>query len=219
MDNRKTHQRMMILAIECSQPAASLCLAKGEEVLFCTSWVAERNHDTYLFPALQQALQQAGSEPLDMVLVGAGPGSYGGVRVALAAAVGISTVRHAQVVTIGSWNDLAADGSVIVSDARRGGWTVRRPDGHIEVLSAEALKAEIAQGLVVKSIESAEVLAKACIEVQQAALNPTAEGLVRSWHRLTDSQQAELMALPAEPIYVRPPHITEAKRKPWELSH
>lgn len=210
---------MNILAIECSQPAASLCLAKGEDVLFSTGWVAERNHDSYLFPALQQALQELGDETLAMVLVGAGPGSYGGVRVALAAAVGISVVRHAQVVAIGSWSDLAADGSVIVSDARRGGWTVRRPDGNIEVLSAEALKAEIAQGLVVKSIESEELLTKAGIDVQQSALVPTAEGLVRSWYRLTDCQQAELKALPAEPIYVRPPHITEAKRKPWELSH
>ena len=210
---------MNILAIECSQPRASLCLSSDAEMRCEAGWTAERNHDSFLFPALQQALDALGSGTLDYVLVGAGPGSYGGVRVALAAAVGIATVKGARVVAIGSWNDLATDGHAIVSDARRGGWTVRRADGCIEVLTPEQLRTEIERGLKVASIEKAETLQKAGLNIERTELVPTAQGLVRSWLALTPEQQTALAESPAEPIYVRPPHITEAKHKPWEVKN
>lgn len=210
---------MNILAIECSQPAASLCLSIGGELKYSTQWKAERNHDSHLFPALEKALIQLGADKLDIVLVGAGPGSYGGVRVALAAAVGIATVRKARVVAIGSWVALATDGVAIISDARRGGWTIRRQDGEISVLSTEELQREIEQGLLVYSIETSDLLINRGISAVKSGLVPTAAGLVDSWLRLSPVQQTALADKPAEPIYVRPPHITEAKRKPWEINH
>lgn len=218
MDNRKTHHSMNLLAIECSQPRASLCLARDGLLLAHAAWEAERNHDAHLFPALQQALEALGEAPLDYVLVGAGPGSYGGVRVALAAAVGIATVRGSAVVAVGSWDALANEETpAIISDARRGGWTLRRANGEIVVLTPQELKDEIAAGLKVGSIESETVMQKAGIEVQKYALCPTAEGLIRTWNSLSEEQRAAKAAAPAEPIYVRPPHITAAKHKPWEI--
>lgn len=219
MDDCQTDKRMNILAIESSLPKASLCLSQQGNITVSTSWEAERNHDSHLFPALRQAMEALGEQQLDYVLVGAGPGSYGGVRVALAAAVGISTVKGARVVAISSWDSLAEDGVCIISDARRGGWTLRRTDGSIEVLPTAALLAEIENGLVVASIESAELLQKNGISAVRTSLQPTAEGLVRSWCALSPACREELAARPAEPIYVRPPHITEAKRKPWEIQN
>lgn len=210
---------MNILAIECSQPSASLSLSAGGEIKYSTTWETARNHDSFLFPALESALSLLGSDKLDLVLVGAGPGSYGGVRVALAAAVGIATVKKSQVVAIGSWDSLATDGSAIISDARRGGWTIRYPDGEISVLSTDELQQKIEQGLVVYSIEKNELLNDKGISVAKSGLVPTATGLVESWLQLTPEQQTALADKPAEPIYVRPPHITEAKRKPWEIGH
>ena len=35
--------------------------------------------------------------------------------------------------------------------------------------------------------------------------------------RMSQEEQAGAAAKPAEPIYVRPPHITAAARKPWEI--
>lgn len=218
MDDSQTQARMNILAIECSQPAASLCLSCGGQVVYDNSWKAERNHDSYLFPALQAALEQLGTATLDIVLVGAGPGSYGGVRVALAAAVGISTVKGARVVAIGSWGALAENGAAIVSDARRGGWTLRRPDGEIAVLSTAELLAEQASGMQLYTIETRTALEKHGITAARYELVPTARRLVTDWLSLTPEQQSSLAAKPAEPIYVRPPHITEAKRKPWEIA-
>jgi tRNA threonylcarbamoyladenosine biosynthesis protein TsaB len=207
---------MNLLAIETSVPQASLCLHLKGELRFSTSWVAERNHDAYLFPALQQALDMLGNDmKLDYILVGSGPGSYGGVRVALAAGVGLATVTGAQLVAVESWEQLAEADACVVADARRGGWTVRFPDGRIEVLSMEELAA-LPNPLY--STEQPGVLAqKGIVPVQKEGLLPSASGLVATWLKMTPEGQAEACSRPAEPIYVRPPHITKATRKPWEI--
>lgn len=206
---------MNILAIETSVPQASLCLSLGEKLVFATRWEAERNHDAHLFPALQGAMDALGDLPLDYILVGAGPGSYGGVRVALAAGVGIASVTGARLVAVESWAQLAEPGACVVADARRGGWTVRQPDGRIEVLSPEQLQALTCP---VFSTEARGKLAHLNLfDLQKEALHPTAEGLVSTWLGMSSEAQASLAAKPAEPIYVRPPHITAAVRKPWEI--
>lgn len=209
---------MNLLAIETSVPTATLCLYReGSGICARAAWTAERNHDAWLFPALQQAMDELGSDSLDAILVGAGPGSYGGVRVALAAGVGIAAVTGAKLISLCSWEQLAAEGACIISDARRGGWTVRRPDGSIEVLTPEELQQLAAQGTPLLSVEPAGATAKLGITPAAEALVPTAEGLVQTWLRMTEEERSAAAAKPAEPIYVRPPHITAAVHKPWEI--
>lgn len=210
---------MNILALETSSASASLCLADEREVKYMAAWQSERNHDAYLFPALQRAMDSMGDDAPDYILVGAGPGSYGGVRVALAAAVGISVITGARVVALDSWRDLAVDGAGIISDARRNGWTYRDAAGDIRVLSNEELLQLVASGTRLYSVETAEHLSTRGIEVEKSGLVPTAEGLVRSWLAMTTDEREAQAARPAEPIYVRPPHITESKHKPWEIRH
>ncbi len=207
---------MMILAIETSVPHASLCLADGDSILFSASWQSERNHDSYLFPALEQALAKLpDSSALDYILVGAGPGSYGGVRVALAAGVGIATVTGAKLVALESWAQLADKDACVVADARRGGWTVRYPDGRIEVLAPEQLAALKSP---LYSVEAPGALATTgASKVEKEGLIPHAEGLVSTWLNMSAEAQASAAARVPEPIYVRPPHITQAARKPWEI--
>ena len=208
---------MNLLAIETSVTDATLCLYTGGGFAAESAWHAERNHDAYLFPALQRALDALGDAPLDAVLVGAGPGSYGGVRVALAAGVGISMVRGARLVAVPSWDQLAKDGAYIISDAKRGGWTPRKPDGAISVITTEELQALKNGGAFVASVEKDETLQKRGVNIELCGLVPTAQGLVETWLGMDDSARAALAAKPAEPIYVRPPHITDAVHKPWEF--
>lgn len=210
---------MNILAIETSLPHASLTLVRNGDVLVSEHWETERNHDSYLFPALQKALDALGDAKPELILVGAGPGSYGGVRVALAAAVGLAQVTGAQTAALCSWRQLAEPGAVVVSDARRGSWTIRRHDGSISVITGEQL-AELQQnGTRLLTIESRETLRKMGITPDRDKLIPTAEGLVRSWNAMTENEQRIAVSTPAEPIYVRPPHITTPLRKPWEVRH
>lgn len=211
---------MNLLAIETSVPHASLCLYRDGQFAADAHWEAERNHDEFLFPALQRALEELGEcTALDAVLVGAGPGSYGGVRVALAAGVGVSLVRGASLVAVPSWDQLARDGASIVSNARRGGWTLRKPDGTIDVINYNELERLAAAGTPVYSVEDAEHMRGTRIPAEHCGLQPTARGLVETWLGMDDAARAALAAKPAEPIYVRPPHITNAHRKPWEIPH
>ncbi len=207
---------MNLLAIETSVACASLCLYKEKGIAFSTRWEAGRNHDAHLFPALSQAFELLGeNQKLDYILVGAGPGSYGGVRVALAAGVGIATVTGAKLVAVESWAQLAEKDACIIADARRGGWTVRFPDSSIEVLSPE----EISRlDYPLYSTEKPGV-ARGCgiSNIRKEGLVPTAEGIVSTWLAMNADAQQELLAKPAEPIYVRPPHITASTRKPWEI--
>ncbi len=207
---------MNTLAIETSHPNASLCLSLGDDIAYSTHWQAERNHDEYLFPALQQAFAALGENALDFILIGAGPGSYGGVRVALAAAVGIAAVKEAKTVAICSWLGLAPAGTSVISDARRGGWTLMHPNGSIEVLTANELKQQLNNGLIAATIETEDTMQHHGISVSAYGLQPTAENITRTWLSLSPAQQQKLLQTPPEPIYVRPPHITAAKRKPWE---
>lgn len=207
---------MNLLAIETSVASASLCLYAQGAILYRAEWQAERNHDAHLFPALQKAMEALGeTDSLDYVLVGAGPGSYGGVRVALAAGVGIATVSQARLVAVESWAQLAGENACVVADARRGGWTVRFPDGRIDVLTPETL-AGLPHSLYSTEPEGALAALK-LPQLKKEGLTPTAEGLVQTWLSMSREEQEAAASRPAEPIYVRPPHITVSTRKPWEV--
>lgn len=209
---------MNILAIETSVPTASLCLYADGAVVCRRDWTAERNHDAYLFPALQEAMNTLGDRPLHDIVVGAGPGSYGGVRVALAAGVGIATVKGAQLVAVCSWAQLTDGTACVVSDARRGGWTLRRPSGDITILTTDELKAELESGTPVRSTEAVGTFAAKGLPAPAAeGVTPDAEGLVQTWLAMTEEERTAARRRPAEPIYVRPPHITKALHKPWEI--
>lgn len=217
MDNRETEAGMRILAIETSTAQASLSLYLNGEIRVNREWKAERNHDAHLFPALQAAMDALGGDAPEYILVGSGPGSYGGVRVALAAATGIAQVTGAAVVALCSWIQLEKDGAVVVSDAKRGGWTLRRPDGSISVVSTTDVLELAQQGVAIHTTEVPGTLAARGIPADEEGLFPTAKGLIYSWLRMTPQQQSAAAAAPIEPIYVRPPHITKAVRKPWEI--
>ena len=207
---------MSILSLECSVAHASLALHGPASMQ--RSWVAVRNHDAFLFPALQEALNALDGQPLELILVGAGPGSYGGVRVALAAAEGLALVCGARVVALCSWEPISAvSGCSVLSDAKRGGWALRAPGGEPQVISTQEVLDRIKEGEDIRSVESAETLAKAGIHLQHAGLVPTAQALIDYWLGLPASVQHELAALPAQPIYVRSPHITTPNHHPWEI--
>ena len=207
---------MNLLAIETSVACASLCLYKENRIAFSTRWEAERNHDAHLFPALSQALELLGENSiLDYILVGAGPGSYGGVRVALTAGVGIATVTGAKLVAIESWAQLAEKNACVIADARRGGWTVRFPDSSIGVLAPEEISR--LDYPLYSTEKPGAAQASGISNIHKEGLVPTAEGIVSTWLALNGEEQQKLLAKPAEPIYVRPPHITASTRKPWEI--
>lgn len=136
------------VAIEASRRAASVALGVGTEVWEET--LGEQARVSDLLPRLQDLLQRAGVErtagrlPLTRLFAGTGPGSYTGLRVGLATAMGLARASGAALYGISSfealaWAELAVgDEGAVVVDARAGRYyhgRYRRAPRDIEVLA------------------------------------------------------------------------------------
>jgi tRNA threonylcarbamoyladenosine biosynthesis protein TsaB len=121
---------MIAAALEASTRAASLALIVEGQVL--TQNLADsRAHASDMVPCLAQLCQQAGIHPrqLEVLVLGLGPGSFTGLRVATATALGLARGNGAQLVGLPSheamaWNYLESSAQhsevMVLQDARGG---------------------------------------------------------------------------------------------------
>lgn len=112
----------MILALETSSSLGSWALADESRILEHGKF--EGRASSSLLPSLEQALGQSGQTP-DVILVGVGPGSFGGIRVAIATAQGLATVYQATILPVRSssaqgWKYKEIANLGIFADAKRG---------------------------------------------------------------------------------------------------
>ncbi len=118
---------MLILAFETSAKAASVALMEGQTLLGETYQNTGLTHSQTLLPMAQELIKNCGYAPeqIQAVAVAAGPGSFTGVRIGVAAAkgfawgkelpcYGVSTLE-AMALNLGVWDGLV----VPVMDARR----------------------------------------------------------------------------------------------------
>ena len=118
---------MLILAFETSAKAASVALWEGEKLLGESYQNTGLTHSQTLMPMAQELLKSCGKNPqqVEAVAVAAGPGSFTGIRIGVAAAkgfawgkelpcYGVSTLE-AMARNLGAWQGLV----VPVMDARR----------------------------------------------------------------------------------------------------
>lgn len=99
----------MLLALDTSTDWASVALFDGREVVAETTWHAQRRHGDELFPTIERMLGAAHCTiaNIDRVAVATGPGSFTGLRVAIAAAQGIARGAGAALVGISTLDVLA----------------------------------------------------------------------------------------------------------------
>jgi tRNA threonylcarbamoyladenosine biosynthesis protein TsaB len=81
----------LILNIDTSTGKAGVCLSKDGSVLAMAENLDQKEHSSWLHPAIGRLLQETGHGTADLqaVAVTAGPGSYTGLRVGMAAAKGL----------------------------------------------------------------------------------------------------------------------------------
>ena len=99
---------MTILALEFSSSQRSVALARNGEVLAAVSETGERG--TNAFGMIEAVLASAGlgRAEIDCLAVGLGPGSYTGIRVALAIAQGWQLATGVKLLGLGSVDCLVA---------------------------------------------------------------------------------------------------------------
>lgn len=198
---------MIALALEFSSDRRSVAVGRSGEVL------AEVSHhgtvNTPVFALIAEALRQASvaREEVRQLVVGVGPGSYTGVRIAISAAQGWQLATGASCFGVNSLENLARSvttRTLLAVDAQRGEFaSAWAESGRLVEAVRLRTKDELLSGL-----EQGELLAGPGLDrlVPGArTLFPTAAGaLALAWH-------AE--AVPAEelvPVYLREASFVKA---------
>jgi tRNA threonylcarbamoyladenosine biosynthesis protein TsaB len=100
----------MILAIDGSTNWCCIALAKGSSLVAEKGWLSKRGHTVDLTSEIAATLRQVGAtlEQIEGVVVATGPGSFSGLRAAMAVAKGIAFARGIPIVGIPTMDALAA---------------------------------------------------------------------------------------------------------------
>jgi tRNA threonylcarbamoyladenosine biosynthesis protein TsaB len=100
-----------VLAFDTSSQVTSVAVCHGAQLLAADHAHTEARHAEVLLPKIQRCLTEAGLElsDVDVIGVGAGPGSFTGVRVGVSTAKGLGLALQRPVIAIGSLEALAYD--------------------------------------------------------------------------------------------------------------
>jgi tRNA threonylcarbamoyl adenosine modification protein YeaZ len=164
---------MTTLAIDTSTAGGSVAVLVDGELIVHASFLADRGHSSALFKVLDDVC--SGRPRLDQLVIGLGPGSYAGIRIAIAAGLGLQLASRAKLIGIPSVAALN-DGQYVAIGARReilfythrGGVCVEGPllmreseHGTLAALAAPLLSQHAPPGFVVAArLPSAEILAR-----------------------------------------------------------
>ncbi|MCX7591192.1 MAG: tRNA (adenosine(37)-N6)-threonylcarbamoyltransferase complex dimerization subunit type 1 TsaB, partial [Kiritimatiellae bacterium] len=119
-----------ILAVEQSTPVGSIAILRGNTLLEQRTWVDDRLRNQVFFSELTDLCRSAKFrlEEVDLFAVGTGPGSFSGLRIAVAATSALALPGNKPVIGISSgealaWSVVRETGKTqiaVVGDARRG---------------------------------------------------------------------------------------------------
>ncbi|MCX6993301.1 MAG: tRNA (adenosine(37)-N6)-threonylcarbamoyltransferase complex dimerization subunit type 1 TsaB [Kiritimatiellaeota bacterium] len=215
---------MLILSIDQSTETGSAAILDDQRLVAERHWADTRLSRQQLFPSLKAMLMETGLElgAIQLYVVGVGPGSYSGLRVALAAARAMALAGKTPVYGVTSAETLAWQAAEaaraarvrIVGDARRDQWWTRcfrkcdvcmSPVGDWALVHSSAFRA--GDGEVVATSDWARIGA-----LLQAAVPPAVTLIARAFlpdaatlgrlaiARLTQGLASE----PLTPIYLHP---------------
>ena len=202
---------MKILALELSSGQGSVAWREDGRKPFVRIFANDRKHSGLFFENLQLCSREFGAP--DAIVAGLGPGSYAGVRIAIAAALGLRAASAAKLIGVPSICaiDAAAREYCVIGDARRESFFFGRvSDGRVtegpSLHSGAELEVKIKESNV--PLYASEPLP----HFPTATLAyPSARGLAEAARdqagEITDTRSLE-------PIYLREPHITVPKASP-----
>ncbi|RSI21361.1 tRNA threonylcarbamoyladenosine biosynthesis protein TsaB [Streptococcus sanguinis] len=177
---------MNILAMDTSNKALSLGLLQDKELLGQVTLNIKKNHSITLMPAIDFLMNSLDMKPtdLDRIAVAQGPGSYTGLRIAVATAKTLAHTLKIELVGVSSLQALIPDqveGLVIpIMDARRNNvyagfyqfGQVVQPEAHLPL--AEVLEMAGAANQPVTFVGETAAFAEQIEAVlPQATLQPT----------------------------------------------
>ncbi len=196
---------MKILALELSTARGSVAW-QNEDVDLAQEWPNDRKHSGQFFENVTAVQKQFGAP--EVIIVGLGPGSYAGTRIAISTAIGLQAAANAKLFGYPSICAIesGAEEYCVIGDARRQSFFFAHVRGNDLVegptLFSEAeLHDKIAAIEMKMSIFASEELPqfdRVCVRY------PSAQILAR----LAQDANRSFVSPPLEPLYLREPHIT-----------
>jgi tRNA threonylcarbamoyl adenosine modification protein YeaZ len=195
---------MVTLVLETSTPRGGVALFRDRELVFSETFTADRSHSSDLFTVIERAL--APDTRPERIVIGLGPGSYAGVRIAIAAGIGLSVATGAELVGIPSIVALEEGKYVALGDARRGGYYIAVvDDGEMPAMPLLLTRVELEERLgdMRMPVFSSENLDFPGVQLRFPQVDRIGRLAVEG--RGIHSRGV------LEPIYLREPHITAPK--------
>lgn len=199
---------MKILAFELSSGQGSIARSESGAPLFERSFPNDRKDSGRFFENVQLCLKQFG--PPEAVVVGVGPGSYAGVRIAIATAVGLRTAVKAKLLGIPSISalDVEERDYCVIGDARRQSFYLARVSNGALINGPTLMTASELE----RSISEETLPVYSSEKMPQFPHAKLAYPAARKLAELARRQSGEIDDTRAlEPIYLREPHITTPK--------
>ena len=198
---------MKILALELSTARGSLAWLNDTVDLVVVEWPNDRKNSGAFFENLAQVQEQFGSP--DTIIVGLGPGSYAGTRIAISAAIGLQAASKARLLGLPSICAIENRDYCVIGDARRQSFFFARIRNQ-KLIEGPSLFSEAALQSKLDALRDDVPIFRSdsLPQFPLAVIGyPSAELLARLAH---DSNRSFKLP-PLEPIYLREPHITLPK--------
>jgi tRNA threonylcarbamoyladenosine biosynthesis protein TsaB len=204
---------MSILALELSTTRGSLAW-RGDDssVRRYLTWPNDRKDSGPFFMQVKAVVEELGNA--NRIVIGLGPGSYAGVRIAIATGIGLTAAAAASAELLGYPSICAIEGAPevysVIGDARRQSFffaTVRNRAviADYRLLTENELHEQLGQLPAHLPVFSSDVLPQFQGRVEQR--HPSAEVLAE----LAAQGRVELVRPPLEPIYLREANVTIPK--------
>ena len=199
---------MKILALELSTSRGSLAWLHNE-VELAREWPNDRKNSAAFFENLEAVTKKVGNP--ERIVVGLGPGSYAGTRIAISASIGLQVSSRARLMGFPSIcvMECGADEYCVIGDARRKSFFFARLRGH-EVLEGPTLYSESEmKGKHDKLDSTMPIFSSDSLPQFRRVVISYPSALVLA--RVARESHRSFFSPPLEPIYLREPHITIPK--------
>jgi len=204
-------RRRTVLALDLSSSRGVIAVLRDDLVIYEAAFTAERSHNAQVFAPLGEALDAIGDETA-LLVIGTGPGSYTGVRIAIAAAQGIALSRGWPVFGWPSITSAPQADYQVIGDARRGMFYLTKVKQH-SLGPIEIVDAATAQARMESSSDWFTFDAKAPLGLPKVILcPPDAAALARIAAGLSETEIQAHTSLSLEPVYLQEAFITTAKK-------
>ena len=199
---------MKILAFELSTSRGSLAWL-DDEVELVREWPNDRKNSAAFFGNLESVTKKVGNP--ERIVVGLGPGSYAGTRIAISAAIGLQVSSRARLTGFPSISvmECDADEYCAIGDARRKSFFFARIRGH-EIVEGPTLHSESEmKGKLDKLDSTMPIFSSDSLPQFERVVICYPSALVLA--RVARESHRSFFSPPLEPIYLREPHITMPK--------